>query len=246
MTCSVFIVEHFHVNPILQWIRSGSDINSSGVTLSDTTHNEGSSVRTLTFSPLSTLHGAEYTCHAVSSIPSLSMTVTGSESRNMTAKSEYSIRSYCECISVSPSVLMPVVMVSGTESELVSGSPLSLTCSIQPSSVDTPTTVMSSWTAPNNAYNRVNAVNDTSVELMISSVETADSGDYICSARVTDSSGSEYTVDSDLATYNVSIIVSKYIFESLNAIKEEEYDCLHRITGYCQGRLWCCSWGGPQ
>ena len=105
---------------------------------------------------------------------------------------------------------MPVVMVSGTESELVSGSPLSLTCSIQPSSVDTPTTVMFSWTAPNSVYNRVNAVSDTSVELMISSVDTADSGDYICSARVTDSSGSEYVVDSDLATDTVSILVSKF------------------------------------
>ena len=102
-------------------------------------------------------------------------------------------------------------MVSATESEIVFGSPLSLTCSIQPSSVDTPTTVMSSWTAPNSVYNRVNAVNDTSVELMIFSVETADSGDYICSARVTDSSGSEYVVDNDLATYTLSILVSKFV-----------------------------------
>ena len=102
-------------------------------------------------------------------------------------------------------------MVYVTESELVSGSPLSLTCSIQPSSVDTPTTVMSSWTAPNNIYDEVNAVNDTSVELMISSVETADSGDYICAARVTDSCGNEYIVDSDLATYTVSILVSKFV-----------------------------------
>ena len=101
-------------------------------------------------------------------------------------------------------------MVSPTESELVSGSPLSLTCSIQPSSVDTPTTVMSSWTAPNSVYSRVNAVNATSVELMISSVETADSGDYICSVRVTDSSGSEYVVDSELATDSVNIVVSKF------------------------------------
>ena len=101
-------------------------------------------------------------------------------------------------------------MVSATESELVSGSALSLTCSIQPSSVDTPTTVMSSWTAPNSVYNRINAVNATSVELMISSVETADSGEYICSVRVTDFSGSEYVVDSELATDSVNIVVSKF------------------------------------
>ena len=101
-------------------------------------------------------------------------------------------------------------MVSATESELVSGSALSLTCSIQPSSVDTPTTAMSSWTAPNSTYNRVNTVISTSAELMISSVETADSGDYICSVRVTDSSGSEYVVDSELTTDSVNIVVSKF------------------------------------
>ena len=106
-------------------------------------------------------------------------------------------------------------MVSSTESELVSGSALSLTCSIQPNSVDTPTTVMSTWTAANNVYNRVNAVNATSVELMISSVETADSGDYICSVRVTDSSGSEYVVDSEPETDSVNIVVSKFCWRSL-------------------------------
>ena len=107
------------------------------------------------------------------------------------------------------------MLVSMAEPMLVSGSPLSLTCSIQPSSVDTPTTVMSNWTAPNSVYNRVNTVNATSAELMISSAETADSGDYICSVRVTDSSGSEYVVDSELATDSVNIVVSKYFWRSL-------------------------------
>ena len=68
---------------------------------------------------------------------------------------------------------------------------------------------MSSWTAPNSTYNTVNTVNATSVELMISSVETADSGDYICSATLTDSSDSVYVVDSEPATQTVSITVSK-------------------------------------
>ena len=101
-------------------------------------------------------------------------------------------------------------MVSASQSVLVSGSPLTLSCSItQPSSVTTPTTLMSSWTAPNSVYDRVNAVNDTSVELVISSVETADSGDYICSATLTDSSGGSYILDSQLANDTVSITVSK-------------------------------------
>ena len=98
--------------------------------------------------------------------------------------------------------------VSATEA--VFGSSLSLTCSItRPSSVDTPTTVMSSWTAPNSTYNTVNTVNATSVELMISSVKTADSGDYICSATLTDSSDSVYVVTSELTSDTVSITVSK-------------------------------------
>ena len=103
-------------------------------------------------------------------------------------------------------------MSSPPVSELVSGSPLSLTCSIQPredSSVDTPTTVMSSWDAPDSTYDRVNTANETSVGLVISSVQTADSGDYICSASVTDSSDSVYVVNSDTVTDMVNVIVSK-------------------------------------
>ena len=123
------------------------------------------------------------------------------------------------CVVVDMCISLPVpspeVMVSSsTESELVSGSPLSLTCSIQPrgdSSVDTPTTLMSSWDAPNITYDRDNTANETSVGLVISSVQTADSGDYICSASVTDSSDSVYVVDSDPATDMVNVIVSKSV-----------------------------------
>ena len=107
------------------------------------------------------------------------------------------------------SVPSPVVTVSVMESVLVSGSPLSLICSIHQShtSVTTPTYAVFSWNAPNNGT--VNAVNDTSVKLKISSVMTADSGDYICSVTLTDSSSSMYIIDSEPVTATVSIIVSK-------------------------------------
>ena len=101
---------------------------------------------------------------------------------------------------------MPMVMVPDAQIELLSGSSLTLTCTItRPSSVDTPTTVMSSWTAPNTDT----VTGDTSVELMISSVETADSGDYICSATLTDSSGSGNIIKSEPVTETVTITVSK-------------------------------------
>ena len=114
---------------------------------------------------------------------------------------------------VSPPVPSPVVMVSGpAESELVAGSSLSLTCSIQPqggSSVDTAATVMSSWDAPDSMYDGQNTANATSVLLDIASVQTADTGVYTCSASVTDSTGSVYVVDSEPATGTISINVSK-------------------------------------
>ena len=78
--------------------------------------------------------------------------------------------------------------------------------------MDTPTTVMSSWNAPNDIYDGDNTPNDTSVYLTISSVETADSGAYICSAIVTDdSSDSGYIVDSQPVTDTVITTVSKYL-----------------------------------
>ena len=104
----------------------------------------------------------------------------------------------------------PVVMVSATESVLVSGSPLYLVFYIQSnSSVTTPAYATFSWNAPNSIHDTVDTVTDASV-LMISSVMTADSGDYIYySVTLTDSSDSMYIIDSEPATANVSIIVSK-------------------------------------
>ena len=104
------------------------------------------------------------------------------------------------------SVPSPEVMVSPSQSELVSGSTLTLTCSISQSiSVTTPTNVTFSWT-PNSG-----TVNATSVELVISSVETADSGDYICSATLTDTSGSSYILDSPSGNGTIYIAVSKCV-----------------------------------
>ena len=114
---------------------------------------------------------------------------------------------------VSPPVPSSVVTVSGpAESELVSGSSLSLTCSIQPqggSSVDTAATIMSSWDAPDNARSTATATSATSVLLDIASVQTADTGVYTCSASVTDSSTNVHVIDSEPTTNSVSITVSK-------------------------------------
>ena len=74
--------------------------------------------------------------------------------------------------------------------------------------MDTPTTVMSIWYAPNTTYGGNNDANATSVKLNIASLETADSGVYRCSANVVDSIGSEYIVDSPTGSGTISITVS--------------------------------------
>ena len=108
----------------------------------------------------------------------------------------------------------PEVEISGVTngSEFVSGSSLSLTCTINPQRgdyVDTPTTVMPRWDVPNTAYGGDNEDDATSVDLNIASLETADSGVYSCSANVVDSSRSEYVVDSTTESGTISIVVSK-------------------------------------
>ena len=93
--------------------------------------------------------------------------------------------------------------VNPSESELVSGSPLSLSCSILPPSVDTLITISSHWITPGGRHDTDNT------SLVISSVMTADRGVYICSAIASDSSGSQYVVDSEEDTDTVNILVSK-------------------------------------
>ena len=107
------------------------------------------------------------------------------------------------------SVPRPVVMISASVRKPVSGSSLSLSCSIQPLSVDTSTTITSNWTTPGGRHDTVNDDSDTSPQLVISSVETADSGVYTCSVIVTDSTGSQYVLDSPLTVSTINITVRK-------------------------------------
>ena len=75
LTCTVTVEEYLTVVPTVQW--SGGSVGlEDGVTESDTSHDGVNSMRTLTFSPLHTSHGAEYTCQAEINIPSISVMKT--------------------------------------------------------------------------------------------------------------------------------------------------------------------------
>ena len=87
LTCSVSVVEYLITEPTVQW--SGGSVDSgNGVTESDTTVSGVISMRTLTFSPLHTSHGAEYTCQADINIPSISLMRSVSESRDVMVQSK--------------------------------------------------------------------------------------------------------------------------------------------------------------
>ena len=112
------------------------------------------------------------------------------------------------CVS-SSAVPSPLVVVHALEEVLVAGSSFSLSCSITPFLVDTPTTVTSSWTTPNISPVQ-NPLDDTSAVLNIANASTADSGVYTCVSTVNDSTSSVYIMDSEPGNNSTTIVVSKY------------------------------------
>ena len=216
LTCTVSVVDHLVARPSIMWV--GGSVGDSGVTENDTRAvNETASERTLIFSSLNTSHGGQYTCQAEIIIAEISLVKAGMDSTEVMVQSEFLAQSIgysdcwlvcvCVCVCVldclSDIVPRPVVMVTASERELVSGSPLSLSCSILPPSVDTSIAISSNWTTPGGRHDTDNTT------LVIYSVETADSGEYICSVTLSDSSGSQYVSESNEVSDTVSINVSK-------------------------------------
>ncbi|CAI8026735.1 hypothetical protein GBAR_LOCUS15322, partial [Geodia barretti] len=115
-------------------------------------------------SPVTSYDGGPITATVTATVTATSLVVTASDTHIL-------------MVSVPRPVV--IVSVSGEKQELVSGSSLSLSCFIQPLSVDTSTTVHSNWSTPGGRNNELNAENESSPQLDLSSIETADSGEYI-------------------------------------------------------------------
>ena len=78
LTCSVAVVLHLVVEPSIQWSRQNGGVvsTSSGTSLP------------LSFNPLMTSDGDLYTCQASVDITSMSVSVSGVESRDLIARSK--------------------------------------------------------------------------------------------------------------------------------------------------------------
>ena len=89
LTCIMTVVDHLTANATrtIQWSGDGVGLEDV-VTESDTSHDGVNSMRTLTFSPLRTSHGAEYICQAEINISSASVMKTDNKRAGVTVQSE--------------------------------------------------------------------------------------------------------------------------------------------------------------
>ena len=89
LTCIMTVVDHLTANATqtIQW--SGGSVGlEDGVTESDTSHDGVNSMRTLTFSPLRTSHGAEYICQAEIDISAASVIKTDNKHAGVIVQSK--------------------------------------------------------------------------------------------------------------------------------------------------------------
>ena len=84
LTCTV----EANVPPTVQWLYSSNDTavtNDSGITVGTQRTNGSITILTLSFNPLHTSHGGQYTCQSTTDTPSSTVTAT----RNVTIQGEY-------------------------------------------------------------------------------------------------------------------------------------------------------------
>ena len=85
LTCTATTVDHLTPGADLTVEWTGGN---GGATQSKTTVNGTTPTRTLTFSSLSTTHGAKYTCQAAIKIPSINVTRNNSNSTDVLVQSK--------------------------------------------------------------------------------------------------------------------------------------------------------------
>ena len=91
ISCTAAVVENLVVVPTIQWEYSNGSAVEGGstFTLSAMVTSGNTTTRNLTFSPLRTSHGGEYTCRAIIYIPSISISaLSNSQSTDVVVQSK--------------------------------------------------------------------------------------------------------------------------------------------------------------
>ena len=89
LVCIVKVVDGLVVGPDVVWMKNGGVVvNRTNTTLTRTVSG-GHSTLNLTFNPLLTSHGGQYTCVATISVPQLSLNITNSSAVTVSVQSEF-------------------------------------------------------------------------------------------------------------------------------------------------------------
>ncbi|KAL5486722.1 hypothetical protein EMCRGX_G019239 [Ephydatia muelleri] len=199
LVCMVKVVDGLVVVPDVMWMKDGGVlVNGTNTTLTRTVLG-GNSNLNLTFNPLLTSHGGQYTCVAAISVPQLSLSVTNSST-----------------VTVSVQIPVPNVTLSPVPlgSSVYTGTSISMSCAFTvPSVVDSPVMLNTLWTGPQGPIYNGNRTMATITQsmmvynatLQINPSNTSDTGIYWCVGNI--SSNSSYIVTTSNASANTSLTV---------------------------------------
>ncbi|KAL5486720.1 hypothetical protein EMCRGX_G019237 [Ephydatia muelleri] len=199
LVCMVKVVDGLVVNPDVVWMKDGGAlVNGTNTTLTRTVSG-GNSTLNLTFSPLLTSQGGQYTCVATISVPQLSLSVTNSSA-----------------VTVSVQIPVPRVTLSPVPlgSSVYTGTSISMSCAFTvPSVVDSPVMLNTLWIGPQGPIYNGNRTMATITQsmmvynatLQINPSNASDTGIYWCVGNI--SSNSSYIVTSSNASANTSLTV---------------------------------------
>eukprot|EP00731_Ephydatia_muelleri_P018727 Em0011g767a len=195
----VKVVDGLVVVPDVGWMKDGGVlVNGTNTTLTRTVSG-GNSTLNLTFNPLLTSHGGQYTCVATISVPQLSLNITNSSA-----------------VTVSVQIPLPsATIVSVSPGSLVfSGIPISIFCTFSiPSGVDTSVMVKTFWIRLNQTLNNGDRIKISTSQSMtaynttiqITPLNISDTGMYQCVGSI--SSNSSYVFGASNALANISLNV---------------------------------------
>ena len=90
LTCTVEVVERLTVTPDVEWLDPDNNTITTGgdITVGSPQRSGTTTTLTLTFNPLLTSHGGEYTCRANITIEDISVDITGSDSFEVIVQSK--------------------------------------------------------------------------------------------------------------------------------------------------------------
>ena len=206
LTCTVTGADRLNPTRTYQWFKDNTVVS-------------GETQSTLSFSSLSLSDAEQYRCRVIVSSNLLSQSITKmSNTQDLTLQSKYNFSlMICYLIVVLSHLVPPPTAVTLTASPngtIFTGSPLTLTCSIELSeAVNIAVTVNTVWSGPpgtqftttTSVATTMTATTYTSTAT-ISSVGTSDSGEYTCTATVSSTSNS-FVLASGGATGSTSVTV---------------------------------------